>query len=173
MKKILLILLCAGIVSCTVGLYDDLNTNNITPVVSEPTVNSFELEHAVQVEWDVDAGADRYLLYRDTDPAGSFSTIVYQGTETGFIDADIADETFYYYKLAKVRGKKEFPKSECVMGLSSSIQRDRHESNNTSDTTGELGDVTQSNIFYYADLQDNEVVDRDWFYVSLNHAAVC
>jgi fibronectin type 3 domain-containing protein len=168
MKNILVpIMLSLLVLSCSVGLYDRLNTNAISPVVTEPTVKSFELEHAVQIEWDNDAGADRYLLYRDTDPAGSFTSVVYQGTETGFIDTDISDETFYYYKLAKVRGKKEFPKSEAVLGLSGSIQRDRHESNNTSDSTGVLGDITQANIFHYSDLYDNEVIDRDWFYVSL------
>jgi uncharacterized protein YceK len=166
-NMLFLFMVCIILSSCAADLYTDIATNTVIPQVTAPAVQSFEEEHGIVVNWNIDAGAEKYIVYRDTSPTGSFSQKVYEGTATSYTDTAIQDEYYYYYKLAKVRGKQEFAKSDYVMGLSSGIKKDKYEANELSGCSATLEDITLANIFYYKDELDNEVEDRDWYCISV------
>jgi hypothetical protein len=153
--------------SCADCLYDYLATNDDDPVVVKPQVRSFDVANSIVISWDKDIGADEYILYRDTKPTGLFSTEVYRGTDLKYIDSNVVSETFYYYKLAKKRGQKEFDKSDYVMGVGFNITKDAYEENNTKTTAVSLDSITKCNIYYFKDTYGNFLQDFDWFYVDL------
>lgn len=162
-------LILSIIFSCSPGLYSLLNRVDYEPSVRAPRVASFAVENGILVEWERDPGADLYLLYRDRAAAGSFSELVYKGSEVSYLDRDVLDSTFYYYRLAKVKGETEFEKSGYSYGVAGPIKRDRYESNDLKESASQLDYVTSANLFYYTDLTNGEIVsDRDWYEVEVD-----
>jgi hypothetical protein len=153
--------------SCSSDLFDMSIKGNKDPETTSPTVKSFLVERSLITEWANDKYCDEYILYRDTSPAGNFNSIVYMGTGTGFNDTKLIDDTFYYYKLAKRLGNKEFPKSNYIPGVSTFSRQDEYEYNNTKETAKKLDSTTNANIYYYKDAAGNEFEDVDWYYVHL------
>ena len=137
-------------------------------------IKNFENEDSITLEWDADSGADEYILYRDTDPYGSFSQIVYHGTELSFTDKNIegiyTDDLyyFYYYKLAKKRESKEFDKSTYVVGGASDVMIDQYEDNDKQNNAKPFNNPSKANIYYYKDGNQNELVDTDWYSIELD-----
>jgi asparagine N-glycosylation enzyme membrane subunit Stt3 len=140
---------------------------DVMPFVTSPTVRSFETEYDIKIEWQLDKGADEYILYRDVSADGSYSEIVYNGSGLSYYDTSIQSEKFYYYKLAKKQGYKEFDKSKYVPGILSLARKDGYENNNTKETSVKLDDMTFANIYYYKDTHGNEFEDKDWYYVDI------
>ena len=152
----------------TESLFDQIATNDIIPEEETiPIVKSFEIEHAIVVEWEKDDGAEEYILYRSTDPSAGY-TSVYSGGDLTYTDTSVIDETFYYYKLAKKRGTKEFDKSRYVCGVANDKRKDDKENNDTRANAKpfdlSLGKSMQLNISYYKDDYGNSIEDTDWFY---------
>jgi hypothetical protein len=140
---------------------------DVMPQVTAPVVKSFENENDISIEWDYDKGADEYILYRDEAADGAFSEILYSGKGLSFKDNILETEKFYYYKLAKKQGYKEFDKSKYVPGILSIARKDAYEDNNTKETAKSLDDYTLANIYYYKDNFGNEFEDKDWYYVDI------
>jgi hypothetical protein len=162
-----IILLIIILSSCSNDLFDVLNKNNIEPAISKPNVTSFKAENEIIVDWAGDSGADSYCLYRDLNPDGTFAAKIYQGNSLSYIDDQTIDGTRYYYKLSKMKGLKEFDKSDCVMGVGSAIVCDAYENDDTKDMAKEFVNTLDANIFYYKDASGNTLEDTDWYWVTI------
>jgi len=166
-KLLFFLLFLFFFISCTESHFEELSENNVDPEITKPVAKSFVIENAIKIEWDKDIGADEYILYRDKNPEGSFSDKIYGGTNLSYTDDDVTDGNFYYYKLAKKRGKKEFDKSKYVYGYASNIKNDLFEENNKKKDAKLFEDDVTANIYYYKDNNGNELLDNDWYYVEL------
>jgi hypothetical protein len=167
-RKILIIIVSAlSIFSCSSDFLALGQKENVLPHVTAPMVKSFENETSIKVSWDLDKGADEYVLYRDEAADGSFSEAVYDGKDLSYVDTEITTEKFYYYKLSKKQGYKEFDKSKYVPGILSLARKDAYEDNDTKETAKPLDDYTLANIYYYFDKYGNAFDDKDWYYVDV------
>lgn len=168
MKTIIFLTITLLFMSCAADFYSALNRADYVPVTTKPVVKSFATENAMVICWEDDPGAHEYCLYKDVTP-GSFSKLIYRGSDLSFTDTNVDDNTFYYYKLAKIKGETEFDKSSYTCGVTGSIKTDKYEDNDNKDCALpiELED-TYANIFYYTDLYGNTIVDRDWYYVEVD-----
>jgi len=140
---------------------------NEDPGISEPRVFSFEEENTVRLEWDSDELADGYVLYKALDgPVLNFNEI-YRGTSCDYIDREGAEGDLYHYSLAKVRGNKEFDKSDSVLGVISQTTCDSYEDNNNTEKATDLvqGILITANIFGFQDSHHSSLVDEDWYRV--------
>lgn len=156
------------LVSCGPDLYDFASETSTEPVITEPTVASFQVERAIWVSWTEDPGADEYVLYRDEDYNGSFSNAVYAGSDLEYVDSELDEETLYYYRLAKRRGRKEFPKSDYVLGVAGLSSADDFEDNDRKSSAKPWKQPsTSANIYFYRDAAGNTVSDTDWYSVEL------
>jgi hypothetical protein len=54
---------------------------------------------SLSVSWIRSSGATSYQVYRDTSPAGAFSTLAYSGTDSSFTDGELSAGTVYWYKV--------------------------------------------------------------------------
>lgn len=153
--------------SCSAGLYERLNRKDIIPAISAPSAHSFAVEHGIVLTMDDDPGADEYVLYKDTSPAGSFTNKIYQGTERTYTDYAVDDEVFYYYKLAKIKGGTEFDKSETVAAITGPTICDIYESNNSKAAAAALLDRMDANFYFYRNHHSTEAVDADWYKVTV------
>lgn len=59
-------------------------------------------DRSIALSWDPVAGAERYEIFRDTEPAGSYSTKVYDNKNTVAVDTSLTPETTYYYRIRAV-----------------------------------------------------------------------
>lgn len=150
--------------ACSGGPFQLLSRTAADPEVAAPTVESLGRERVVLVSWQPDPSADTFRLYRDSLPDGSGRTLVYQGSSTRCADAVPIMDTIYYYRLAKVRGRREFPVSGFVPGVAGSVAADSL-GNDESSTATRVDYVAQATIFYYRDAWGNEIEDRDWYYM--------
>lgn len=170
MKKIIklfILLSVALLMSCSDGLLSQMNIVEALPETKKPEVKIFVRENAMVLGWTDDPGADEYLLYRDNNLNGSFNNIVYQGANTKFTDNTVEDDTFYYYRLAKKKGYKEFEKSDFSYGVTNCTRNDCYEPNNRKEDAKPIDNVTYANIYFYKDNAGNQLVDRDWYYVNI------
>ena len=63
MKKIVHIsFLAVFILSCSDGLFNELNRPSADPDITEPRVISFSEESTININWDDDILADEYIL---------------------------------------------------------------------------------------------------------------
>jgi hypothetical protein len=158
--------------SCTQDLLDDAGKKLIYPVNVSPTVISFNDERSLTIQWPKDDACDEYLLYKDELATGSFSNLIYRGTDLKFVDNDIkligSNYIYSYYKLAKKMGKKQFDKSSYSYGVAGNFKKDDFEDNNERNSAAELKENTVANIYYYKDLYGNETEDIDWYYITLD-----
>jgi hypothetical protein len=167
-KEIFLLAVFLFIISgCSADLLSIASKGDKDPEVSPPVVKSFLVERSLMVQWARDEYCDEYILYKDTSPTGSFGTVLYRGQDTSFIDTKLTDDTYYYYRLAKRLGNKEFPKSGYISGVSTFSRQDEYEHNDTKDTAKPLDTTTNGNIYYYNDGAGNVFEDVDWYYVHL------
>ena len=167
-KAITLIFIVLIFYSCTNDFMTDAMRPDKLPDITKPTVYSFKIENKIEIKWDAD-DVDEYILYRDTKPTGTFSSYVYKGTDTSYIDSNVINDAFYYYKLAKKQGKKEFSKSDYSVGACKDIKKDACEDNDTKDTAIELTEIsTNANIYFYKDSASSTAIeDRDWYKITL------
>ncbi len=150
--------------SCANGFLSLLSRTVNDPVVTPPAVDSLAIEGSVSISWDFDPGADSYRLYRETSPGGAGLMSVYAGNGTCFKDRVPAADTIYYYRLAKIRGNREFEMSVYVPGVASGIARDSQD-NDQRERATRVSFVTPATIHYYRDGIGNEIEDRDWYYM--------
>lgn len=162
---LVLVILTAG---CSVDPYELLSRTADDPETTEPRVYSFETENQVRIAWDSDDAADSFVLYRDISSNGATEQVVYRGTDTQFIDQNVIDETKYYYRLSKVRGQREFPQSEFVLGVGSNVRQDIYENNDIIEKATFHENVTVANIYYYEGDSGFYLEDNDWYCVSIN-----
>jgi hypothetical protein len=155
------------LLSCTSSLFNELELKEIYPETSSPAVSSLTVENGITINWKADPASNSYLVYRDTSLNGSFNTLVYEGKDLSFIDTGLQADQFYYYKLAKKQGWKEFSKSHAVTGYASNVRRDYYEDNNSRDKATKLGDSMTCSLFYFQDASLNAVCDKDWFYTDV------
>ena len=168
MKTIIFLTITLLFMSCAADFYSALNRADYVPVTTKPVVKSFATENAMVTCWEDDPGAHEYCLYKSVTPGGSFSKLIYRGSDLSFTDTNVDDNTFYYYKLAKVKGTTEFEKSSYTYGVTGCIKTDKYEDNDTKECAKPIELVdTVANIFYYVDVYENIVEDRDWYYVEL------
>lgn len=66
---------------------------------------------AVNLRWQKDSGADRYIVMRSIDKEHGFDEFlpIYNGLEQTYIDRDIEVAVTYAYRLDKLRGNKIIP----------------------------------------------------------------
>lgn len=83
--------------------------------VSQPTTTT------LLVSWDPVAEATGYRAYRDTDPAGSFTTQVYSAVDTCFTDSGLAPGTTYYYEVKAVNSRTSSPPASAVPGTTIAV----------------------------------------------------
>ncbi|PKL15127.1 MAG: hypothetical protein CVV50_01140, partial [Spirochaetae bacterium HGW-Spirochaetae-6] len=74
------------------------------PLITGLSATDGTFTDKVTLTWD-DAGTDvdNYVLYRDTDPAGSFADVLATVSSTSYDDTTASPMTTYYYKI---KGKK-------------------------------------------------------------------
>ncbi len=153
--------------SCTEGLLIDMERISSDPVVEVPRVVSFVEELTLEIAWDSDPGADKYILYKAEDALVPVYEILYQGTELSVTDTDITGEHRYLYALGKVRGTVLFGPSDPVLGIGSSVIRDSLEGNNTKDKATSLVWDLDANIYYYRSNDGEVIEDYDWYSISV------
>ncbi len=157
--------------SCTDDLYEELALNNKIPDEETiPVVKSYTENNALVIKWSEDIGAEKYILYKDILPDGSFNEVVYKGLNLEFIDTKVNNDVFYYYKLAKKRGQKTFARSRYSMGIGSNYTKDSYEDNDTNETSYDIDMIisVDANIFYCRDSLCNEIIDTDWYSFTIN-----
>jgi hypothetical protein len=156
------------LLSCTSSLFNELEMKEIYPETSSPVVSSLTVENGITVNWNADPASDSYLVYRDISLNGSFNTLVYEGKDLSFIDTGLQADQFYYYKLAKKQGWKEFSKSHAVTGYASNVRRDYYEDNNSRERATRIPKSISCSIYYFQDADLNVVSDRDWYYIDID-----
>ena len=169
-KKISMIVISVIVLfSCSNDFFSDAIKRDVLPEITKPNVESFMIENKLEINWDYDELVDEYILYKDTNPNGNFSYIAYKGSNISFTDVNVINDTFYYYKLAKKQGKKEFAKSNYSVGVCKDVKKDECENNNSRDTAVELVEiVTDANIYFYKDSRTSlSIEDKDWYKVTL------
>ncbi len=170
MKKIIIIFLLAVLnLSCSDGLYNELNRPSADPEISEPTVISFSEESTIFVEWDDDILADEYILYRALDGSVLNFQEIYRGIECQYRDTNGNDDYIYHYSLAKVRGLRFFDMSSSAMGVVSVTTDDFYEDNNSKEKASILnqGILITANLYGYQDSFGNYLTDEDWYRISV------
>jgi hypothetical protein len=166
MKKFVWLLTLIGF-SCTSSLYDSLGMKDIYPDSKAPVAASFAVENGVSLSWQADPAADSYRVYRDTAPDGDFTLKVYEGEGLSFTDTGLTADQFYYYKLSKLQGWKEFGKSAAVAAYVSQVRRDSYEDNDSRERATLLKNPVSCSIWYFQDAYQNSVSDTDWFYIDV------
>ena len=159
---------CAFVLAgCSSGLLNSLERTADDPEIKEPVAESLVVENRVDVRWDEDPGADKYILERASDTASPFYGRIYQGTGTSYVDDDLDDLSQYLYRLVKVRGDREFGPSEAVLGVGGMIVRDAHEPNDEMSDATELTYDRVSNLYYFRSYEGHTVQDTDWYFVTV------
>ncbi|HUX13978.1 MAG TPA: hypothetical protein VMW87_13185 [Spirochaetia bacterium] len=153
--------LCATL-SCSNGLLTLLSRTMSDPAISRPAVDSLAVEGRICISWDIDPGADSYRLYRECSPEGAGRMLVYTGRGSRFEDRAPGMDIIYYYRLAKVRGEREFEMSDYVPGVASGVAKDS-EDNDRRENATLVTFVTPATIHYFRDGIGNEIEDRDWY----------
>lgn len=64
----------------------------------------------INIYWDATQGAESYVVYRSTNPHGTY-TMVGQTSSTMFINTGLAEDTTYYYKVQARTSQMEGPLS--------------------------------------------------------------
>jgi hypothetical protein len=149
--------------SCSQGVYEKLSRDYDDPKTETPTVISMDAENTVIVRWPIDEAADSYVLQRSIDSYSPSYTTMYAGTDTSFTDVTASGR--YYYRLAKIRGDRQFASSSGVLGISSTVCRDSHEPNDTISEATYLESDVIANLYYYQGSDGQIVSDSDWYYV--------
>ena len=152
---------------CYEGLLMDMQRTQRNPVVSPACAESFRETDMIAVSWEEDSGADEYLLYRSADTAVPSYKLVYRGTSLTFEDRDVKPDHRYLYTLAKTRGTKFFGPSDPVLGVVSGVVLDTNEPNGTKESAVKLVWDLQSNLYYYKSFSGEELLDTDWYMVSI------
>ncbi len=109
---------------------NDYSESPFSPVVSamtpapppaEPTGISAVgvTSSSIEVSWNISAGADNYRLYRDTNPGGTFSALVFDGSGTIFLDEGLMPYTTYYYTVRAINTYGASPSSSVVSATTS------------------------------------------------------
>jgi hypothetical protein len=151
---------------CSDGVFNLMNRTSNPPFEDKPVVVSFETPLTLYISWAYDEGADSYTLYRDTTPTGGFTNMVYTGTGLLYTDTAVQNETWYYYKLAKKRGKDTFTTTLYSFGVGNNVPCDQYEDNNDkSRATLYENNTIDANIYYYQDAAGNVIMDTDWYEV--------
>ncbi len=153
--------------SCTGGLLADMERISSDPVVAVPGVVSFVDELTIEISWDSDPGADRYVLYKAEDAVSPVYEIFYQGSDLCVTDTDVTGEHRYLYTLGKLRGRELFGPSDPVMGVGSSVIRDSLEENDTKDSATALVWDLDANLYYYRSNDGEVSQDYDWYSISV------
>lgn len=170
MKKMTIIsLLSLLILSCSDGLFNELNRPSADPEISEPTVISFREESTITVLWDDDLLADEYILYRAHDGIVLNFQEIYRGVACEYSDKSGIDDYIYHYSLAKVRGLKEFELSPANVGVVSVTTDDFYEDNDSKEQATILnqGILITANLYGYQDSFGNYLTDEDWYRITV------
>lgn len=166
-KSLIIVVFSVLILSCSEGLLSDMLRVITDPLVEDPAVVSFEKEETINIGWDLDPGADEYILYRAVDSLDPAYEIIYQGTDLFVVDTDVSNEGRYLYTLGKVRGTKLFGPSGAALGVGSMVIEDALEDNDTKETaTGLIWDL-DANLYYYLSYKGAELEDNDWYHVTV------
>ena len=131
MKNALVLMLAMTFLGCAPDFFETVRRDNTPPVNTKPSVECYVRENCITVFWDEDQAADEYYLFRKASAAGDFTNVVYTGKAVSFVDTDVDNGSYYYYKLQKRRSTKLFPKSDPVLGVAHVVGRDEYEDNNT------------------------------------------
>jgi len=167
MNKILRFLMTICLFSCSDGLLQELSRPVADPLISKPEVLSFSEEGIIKVVWDDDELADEYVLYRALDSTILNFNEVYRGTASEYIDDLGLIGNIYHYSLSKVRGRREFDKSDPVLGILSLTKADSYENNDIKENSTLLSSDLTANIFGYQNLSGDRLFDEDWYHVTV------
>ena len=152
---------------CGPDLLVDLDRVEDDPVVTAPSAASFAAELTIDVSWDTDPGADRYVLERAADAVAPVWAQVYAGIGTALRDTSCADQGRYLYRLTKTRGSRSFGPSAAVLGVGSATRADALEPNDTESLATDLAYDRSANLYYYRSYSAEVVQDRDWYTVTV------
>jgi hypothetical protein len=173
MKKIIIVMIVCFLTGCSDdGIFEIIPRIKTTPFECRPVVEGFLADRQLNVSWEPDEGADEYILWRSMDPLFLESLEeVYRGTDLSFIDRGLENNTWYYYRVYKRRGRKIYTTELTGFGISVDRIYDPHEDNNTKRNASLLSYETrstiQSTIWYYQDTAGNLIEDVDWYKVIL------
>ena len=159
------VLVSAVFISCQPPIFEKLSRTEDDPVAEVPSVVSLVKESTITVTWTRDEASDSYIVERKEDTASSIYEQVYAGKTSSY--TDYPDEGRYYYRLRKVRGTKTFEASSGALGISATVTRDMHESNDNASTANFLESDVIANMFYFKGLDGQVVSDSDWYYIEL------
>jgi hypothetical protein len=152
------------LVSCSQGMFELLDRTTADPFAEKPAAESFKESNTVLLSWSPDEGADEFILERAEDAERPVYREIYRGGAAGYRDADLPDQGIYLYRLLKRRGRRIFPSSEPVLGVSSLVTGDLQEPNNGEDAATFLDDTTIiANMYFYRSYQGLMVWDEDWY----------
>jgi hypothetical protein len=168
---LLLLILLAGLsAGCESGtLFGDLSwLPPPTPMAEPPAAESLEEEFLIRVAWPFDDAAEESVLYRSEISEGGIWTEVYRGSGTVFHDREAEHGHFYFYRLVRLQGGREFPAAGTAWGVGTDTRRDGSEPNDTSETAALMGSETLSaNSFIIRDGQGHCIEDTDWYKVTV------
>jgi hypothetical protein len=161
--RLLMFAFAAALVSCGEGHFAALGRTIEDPVVSLPTASSFIHENEITIRWDVDPGADEYVLEVSSGRISSPYAIVYRGSGTSYVLTGCDDQGLYLFRLSKLRGDTLFGPSDPVLGVGSSVRRDECEPNDGEAEATDLGYAKDANLFYYRAYTGAVLGDEDWY----------
>jgi hypothetical protein len=129
--------------------------------------NSFRPDGYIELIWNYDEGADSYQIQRHNDTTG-IDTLVYSGTGVTFLDQTVNSDqnNLYTYTLLKIRnGQSYFGGKTTAVAVKTQV--DAHEPNNTEGDATLLEDYRQGNLYYFRLSTGEEIIDVDWYKVSV------
>ena len=168
LKSFVLVTFCVTLSVCSPGMHEMLHRTTDDPVVVSPRVESYVESNTIFIGWEIDEGADEYILERAVDhPESLLFIIVYRGKGTAYVDRGLENNLRYIYRLSKTRGSEIFGPSKEALGISSLVIRDLNR-NNTMETAQELVSIDHiASLFYHRSYKGLEVLEEDWYYIDI------
>lgn len=174
LQNTLKILACGAIamafLSCVNGNTDELLRSYDDPSDDTPRAELYTKELSVNIAWDPDSCADKFILMSAEDDGTMNFTEVYSGKANSYEDVFSADcdNKRFLYRLDKIRGKMRFNGTDCACAVASETLKDMYEPNDTADKAVELERVIKATMpCCLFDIGGRSFRDEDWYYVSL------
>jgi len=131
-----------------------------------PVVSSYKTIDRIEIKWEPNEYAKFYNLYVDTNPLGTFTCLLYSGTNLEYSHQPENKETIYYYKLKYLDDSFISIFSNYSYGVGSGVINDSAEPNNTIESAAAF--ISGADYSIYASSNGiDKIEDVDYYTLSM------